>query len=114
MASATNADECRLLVDMFLAQAGCPVRPGDFRSDPQEPSEQQQAGVVAALLGHDDLPSELVPKGQVINTNHSAIEGSLPTPRSPNRSPIPTLSRKTVPGDVHNLVSPAVVLLAEA
>ncbi len=114
MASASNADECRLLVDMFLAQAGFPVRPTDFHSDPQkEPSDHQQASVVAALLGHDDIPSEQIPTREAINTSHSASESSLPTPRSPVHSPAPSLSRKALPGEVHNLVSP-VVVLAEA
>ncbi|KAI5119590.1 hypothetical protein M0805_005762 [Coniferiporia weirii] len=55
MANATTADECRLLVDMFLAQSGLPMKAAEFQPDPVlAPSAQQETAVVEALLSNGD------------------------------------------------------------
>lgn len=120
MANATNADECRLLVDMFLAQSGCPVRPSDFPLDPvKQPSEQQHAGVVEALLGHDDPSTDSLSTKESTVDIAEALETSLPTPRSMQQrySPVSSISRKAIPMDMRAFSttssSPA-PLLAEA
>ncbi|EJD01530.1 uncharacterized protein FOMMEDRAFT_126526 [Fomitiporia mediterranea MF3/22] len=109
MANATSADECRLLVDMFLAQSGLPVKDADFPPDPRTlPSAQQEHAVIEALLSHGDAPAEEAetPSGKVSPARDA---GGPPTPRSDDQHATPTIHRKAVP-----VVHASPVISAEA
>lgn len=93
MANATNADECRLLMDMFLAQSGYPMNAAEFTPDSSlEPTEEQQGSVVEALLSHGEPATEKRPGNRVsVNCNvdtGAALEPTPPTPRSNSHSPV--------------------------
>ncbi|KAL5487695.1 hypothetical protein ACEPAI_5803 [Sanghuangporus weigelae] len=108
MANASTADECRLLIDMFLAQAGLPMKDTDFSPDPKLlPTAQQESAVVEVLLGHSEAPQKDEVK---VTRGASAREsGAPPTPRSEERHSGTISHRKPVPTD-HT----AQVVLAEA
>lgn len=115
MSNATNADECRLLVDMFLAQAGLPVRAADcIPETSKDATEIQHAVVVETLLSNDspDITSREIRHKESFSTEPSASESSLPTPKSISHSSMTAVFRKGVPSDFGSLTSPAV--LAEA
>lgn len=107
--NATNADECRLLVDMFLAQSGFPLNAADYiEPSSNEPFERQQTSVVEALLSNGDALST--------STKDSAStlsEENPPTPRSNSHSPTITTFRKQTHG-VEALAPVSHIVSAEA
>ena len=95
MANATTADECRLLVDMFLAQSGFPVKSSDFLPDPSlEPTEQHQCAVVETLLSNGDVSTDKLDSTERVSESTSDMGSGLPTPRSDGHSPVNTVFRK--------------------
>jgi hypothetical protein len=102
MANATTADECRLLVDMFFAQAGMPLRDAEFlvpgSADPTViPSRQHEEAVVDALLGGSGLGTTIAKtSNMVVNSverpksqreSGGSGSGAPPTPRSDEYHP---------------------------
>lgn len=109
MSRATTADECRLLVDMFLAQSGLPMKPLEPQPDPaRQPSEEQQLAVVEVLLSNGDaapekaeeLPAKMDNEKRSLSSDASH---SLPTPRSIQHSPMTPSFRKPLPSPNHNI-----------
>jgi hypothetical protein len=83
LANATNADECRLLVDMFLAQSGFPLSASEYAEPANnEALEQQQTSVVEALLSNGDALSM-----STKDSMSTLAEANPPTPRSNSHSP---------------------------
>ena len=108
MANATTADECRLLIDMFLAQAGMHMKDADFPPDPKLlPTAQQESAVVEVLLGHGEAPQK--DEAKLAKSASAREAGTPPTPRTEKRHSGMLMHRKPVPAD-HN----AQVVLAEA
>ena len=93
LANASNADECRLLVDMFLAQSGFPLSAAEYVQQ-QQPSldeglDKQQNEVVEALLSNGDALSTTTS-----TSTTSADSTNPPTPKSNTHSPTITNFRK--------------------
>ena len=105
LANASTADECRLLVDMFLAQAGMPLREADFQPDPvSELNKRQEENVVDALLsgGGADAAND---KQSARSSGES--RNGMPVPPTPS-------SDDYRPSAVYNKTPPAQVVSAEA
>lgn len=99
MANATSADECRLLVDMFLAQSGLPMKESDFPPDPTiAPSAHHESAVVEALLSNGDVLQKS--EAQVAKGSVTREQGALPSPRSDEHHSSSTLYRRQA-HDVH-------------
>ncbi|KAH8118657.1 hypothetical protein DFH11DRAFT_1686758 [Phellopilus nigrolimitatus] len=117
MSKASTADECRLLVDMFLAQSGIPVRPSEFLPDPVAATNaQQELAIVEALLSNGDESvekfREKAPSVEVYSDGGQDM-GAPPTPHSDEDYHRVTVFRKTV-SDVHTVPLTQTVISAEA
>ena len=55
---ATSADECRLLVDMFLVKSGYPVRVGPFDETPVSEADLEKTGEELSKLAADNAEME--------------------------------------------------------
>lgn len=95
LANATTADECRLLVDMFLAQSGMQLHGSEFQAqlDPASiPTKAHEDAVVETLLGNGPAMNGVTEKRERADsragsrTNSGAGGkrdlGALSTPRS--------------------------------
>ncbi|KAJ7591469.1 hypothetical protein C8J56DRAFT_935648 [Mycena floridula] len=79
MTRATSADECRLIMDMFLAKSGTPLEPADFdvpypspslSDKPEKPSGADtplENSVVELFLG-GEMPVEVLPRKRNLTT----------------------------------------------